>query len=244
MSEARQGMIAAPEERRFETRAELNQALAGEIVALMGDAVNAHGGASLVASGGTTPGPLYDLLCKMAAPWERVTVTLTDERWVGLDSPMSNARLIQARLIRDRASRTKFVGLKTANAEPELAEPDVDAALRAIARPFDLVLLGLGENGHTASLFPHGQGLVQALNLADPALARAIRPVAPDDPIPPRMSLSLRAILDSRRIVLLFTGEAKWAVYRQALEAGDVEAMPVRAVLNQSQTPVQVWWAP
>lgn len=244
MNDASETAAAAPKERRFATQAELNQTLAGEIVAQLGEAVTERGGASLVASGGTTPGPLYDLLCKMAAPWERVTVTLTDERWVGPDSPMSNARLIRARLIRDRASRAKFVGLKTGQAEPELAEADVDAALRAIARPFDLVLLGLGENGHTASLFPHGHGLAPALNLADPALARAIRPVAPDDPVPPRMSLSLRAILDSRRIAFLFTGEAKWAVYRQALEAGDVEAMPVRAVLRQAQTPVEVWWAP
>jgi 6-phosphogluconolactonase len=244
MSEARQAATTAPEERRFETRAELNQALAGEIVARLSEAVNARGGASFVASGGTTPGPLYDLLCKTAAPWERVTVTLADERWVGLDNPMSNARLVRTRLIRDRASRAKFIGLKTAHAEPELAEPDVDAALRAIARPFDMVLLGLGENGHTASLFPHGLGLAAALNLAEPALSRAIRPVAPDDPVPPRMSLSLRAILDSRRIALLFTGEAKWTVYRQALEAGDALAMPVRAVLHQKLTPVQVWWAP
>lgn len=237
-------MSEAPQERRFETRAELNTALAGEIVTLLSEAVNARGAASFVASGGTTPGPLYDLLCKMAAPWERVTVTLADERWVEPGNPLSNARLIRARLIRDRASRAKFVGLKTAHAEPELAEPDVDAALRAIVRPFDLVLLGLGENGHTASLFPHGQGLTAALNLADPALIRAVRPVPPDDPVPPRMSMTPRAILDSRRIVLLFTGETKWAVYRQALEAGDVETLSVRAVLHQSQTPVQVWWAP
>jgi 6-phosphogluconolactonase len=233
-----------PKERRFETRAELNAALAADAVAQLTAAVTARGGASLVASGGTTPGPLYSLMSAMAAPWERVTVTLADERWVGPDSPMSNARLIRATLIRDRASRARFVGLKTAQAEPELTEAEVDAALRAIARPFDLTLLGLGENGHTASLFPHGQGLAAALNLADPALARAIRPVAPDDPLPPRMSMSLAAILDSRRIVFLFTGEAKWAVYQQALEAGDVAAMPVRAVLHQSQTPVEVWWAP
>jgi 6-phosphogluconolactonase len=233
----------APKERRFKTRDALNQALAADIAATLSEAVGARGEASFVASGGTTPGPLYDLLSKTAAPWERVTVTLADERWVEADNPLSNARLVRARLIRDRASRTRFVGLKTAQAEPELAEPDVDAALRAIARPFDLTLLGMGENGHTASLFPHGQGLGAALNLADPALARAIRPVAPDEPAPPRISMTLRAILDSRRIVFLFTGEAKWAVYRQALEAGDVESMPVRAVLRQAQTPVEVWWA-
>ena len=235
---------AAPEERRFETRDALNAALAANAVAQLTADVTARGGASLVASGGTTPGPLYHLMSAMAAPWERVTVTLADERWVGPDSPMSTARLIRATLIRDRASRARFVGLKTAQAEPELAEAEVDAALRAIVRPFDLTLLGLGENGHTASLFPHGQGLAAALNLADPALARAIRPVEPDDPSPPRMSMSLAAILDSRRIVFLFTGEAKWAVYQRALEPGDVASMPVRAVLHQTRTPVEVWWAP
>ena len=243
MSEAPASAAITPEERRFETQAELYQALACEIAALLSEAVNARGGASLAASGGTTPGRLYDLLSKMAAPWERVTVSLTDERWVGQDNPLSNARLVRARLIQDRASRAKFIGLKTAHADPELAEPDVDAAVRAIARPFDLVLLGMGEDGHTASLFPHSQGLAAALNTADPALVRAIRPAGPQAAAP-RMSLSLRAILDSRRIVLLFTGEAKWAVYRQALETGEVEAMPVRGVLRQSHAPVQIWWAP
>jgi len=244
MSETPGSPAPPPDERRFADRAELTAALAQAIVARLSDAVSARGSASLVASGGTTPGPLYDRLSGLAAPWERVSVTLADERWVPLDDPLSNARLVRARLIRDRASRARFIGLKTGHAEPELAEPDVDAALRAIPRPFDLVLLGLGENGHTASLFPHGQGLDAALNLADPALARAVRPVAPDAPYPPRMSLTLRAILDSRLIVLLFTGEAKWAVYRQALEAGDVESQPVRAVLRQGATPVEVWWAP
>ena len=244
MSKATTSADLAPRELRFQTKAEMYQALAGEIAALLGEAVNARGAASLVTSGGTTPGPLYDLLSKTRAPWERVTMTLADERWVGFDNPLSNARMVRTRLIQDRASRAKLIGLKTAHAEPELAEPDVDAAVRAIARPFDLVLLGMGEDGHTASLFPHSQGLTAALNTADPALARAIRPAGPPDAPPPRMSLSLRAILDSRRIVLLFTGETKWAVYRQALEHGAIEAMPVRAVLRQSHTPVQIWWAP
>jgi 6-phosphogluconolactonase len=243
MSEPRAAADAL-EEWRFETESERNLVLARQIAAWVGEAVAERGQASLAVCGGSTPGPLYQVLSGLAAPWERVTVTLTDERWVGFEHPLSNARLVRARLIRDRASRARFVPLKTARGEPELAEPEVDAALRAIARPFELVLLGLGEDGHTASLFAHAQGLSAALNLADPALARAIRPTPPADPEPPRMSLSLRAILDSRRIVLLITGEAKWAVYRRAREAGDVETMPIRAVLRQDQTPVQVWWAP
>jgi 6-phosphogluconolactonase len=243
MSETR-AAAGAIEEWRFEAEAERNLVLARRIAAWVGEAVAERGQASLAVCGGSTPVALYQVLSGLAAPWERVTVTLTDERWVGFDHPLSNARLVRMRLIRDRASRARFVPLKTPRAEPEPAEPEVDAAVRAIARPFDLVLLGLGEDGHTASLFPHSQGLPATLNLADPALARAIRPAPPADPSPPRMSLSLRAILDSRRIVLLITGEAKWAVYRQAREAGDVETMPVRAVLQQDQTPVQVWWAP
>jgi 6-phosphogluconolactonase len=243
MSEPRAG-AGALEEWRFETESERNVVLARQIAAWVIDAVAERGQASLAVCGGSTPGPLYEALSGLAAPWERVTVTLTDERWVGFDHPLSNARLVRTRLIRDRASRARFVPLKTPRAEPELAEPEVDAAVRAIVRPFDLVLLGMGEDGHTASLFPRAQALSAALNLADPALARAIRPAPPADPSPPRMSLSLRAILDSRRIVLLITGETKWTVYRRAREAGDVEAMPVRAVLGQDQTPVQVWWAP
>ena len=237
-------MSDGPEEHRFETRAELNIALAAEIVGWLGEAVRARGAASLVASGGTTPGPLYDLLSDMAAPWRRVSVTLADERWVAPDDPMSNERLIRGRLLRDLGAAARFTPLKTDDATPEEAEITVGAALAALPRPFDVMLLGLGENGHTASLFPHGQGLEAALDVSDPALARAVHPAPPDDPIPPRMSMTLRALLDSRRIVLLFTGAAKWAAYQGALGPGDVADAPVRAVLRQSEVPVQVWWAP
>jgi 6-phosphogluconolactonase len=237
-------MSEAPAARRFETRAELNVALAAEITHRLSAAVEERGVASFVGSGGTTPGPLYDLLSEMAAPWRAVRVTLADERWVAPDDPRSNERLIRARLLRDLAVSARFTPLKTAQGEPENAESEIDAALRALPRPFDVMLLGLGENGHTASLFPHGQGLGPALDTADPALARAIRPVPPDDPTPPRMSMSLRALLDSRGIILFFTGEAKWAAYEDALGAGEVADAPVRAVLRQHQTPVEVWWAP
>lgn len=238
------GMSKSPEVRRFETRAELNVGLAAEITRRLSDAVRERGAASFVGSGGTTPAPLYDLLSEMAAPWRSVHVTLADERWVAPDDPRSNERLIRAHLLRDLAARALFTPLKTGDEQPEDAEAEVDAALRALPRPFDVMLLGLGENGHTASLFPHGQGLASALDASNPAFARAIRPVAPDDPAPPRMSMSLRALLDSRGIILFFTGEAKWKAYEDALHPGDVADAPVRAVLRQDQTPVEIWWAP
>ena len=236
--------MSRPDEHRFESKDALTAALADMVVDHLSEAVKERGRASLVASGGTTPGPLFDKLSGMAAPWDRVVVTLSDERWVGLDSPLSNEALIRDRLITGRAARMQMFPLKTAHAAPELAEADVDAGLRAMPRPFDLLLLGMGENMHTASLFPHAEGLAAALDLNDPALARGIRPIPPDDAQPARITLTLRAILDSRLIVLLFTGDKKWSVYQDALGGSDVEAAPVRAVLHQDKVPVQVWWAP
>jgi 6-phosphogluconolactonase len=231
-------------ERRFTDKNELTEALAQMVVAHLTAAVHERGEASLVVSGGTTPGPLFDRLSSLPAPWDRVTVTVSDERWVGLDSPMSNEQLLRTRLITGQAARLQMVPIKNAHPEPEQAEVDVSAALQAMPRPYDLLILGMGENMHTASLFPHADGLKAALDLDDPMYARAIRPIPPDDAEPPRMTLTLRAILDSRLIVILFTGEKKWAAYQQALAGDDIEAAPVRAVLQQTQTPVQVWWAP
>jgi 6-phosphogluconolactonase len=233
-----------PAEHIFEEADLLMQALAEDIALALSEAVKARGAASLVLSGGTTPGPLYDRLADMAAPWDRVNLTLADERWVSPDSLKSNERLIRERLLRNRAAGAWFTALKAETPEPEAAEAEVGAAVSALPRPFDLVLLGLGENGHTASLFPNGQGLAMALDRRDPALVRAVRPVAPDEPDPPRLSMTLRGILETRRVVLLFTGAAKWAVYERALAPGEIADLPVRAVLNQIDAPVEVWWAP
>lgn len=231
----------APVERTFDTRAGLVAALAADIVAQVSRAVEARGQASVALSGGSTPETLYDVLAGMAAPWARVSATLSDERWVDEQDPRSNAAMLRRRLLRDRARHIRFVPFKTAQPEPELAEAELDAAIRAMPRPFDLVLLGMGEDGHTASLFPNAQGLAAALDTTDPALVRAVRP---GDDGPPRMTLTLRALLDARRIVLLIQGEAKRATLRLALAGGKAAAMPVRAIFNQDRTPVETWWAP
>jgi 6-phosphogluconolactonase len=238
-------MNEPPLERRFETREALTTALADDIAAQLTTAVASRGAASAVVSGGTTPGPLYERLSRLPAPWAQVTLTLADERWVALDDDLSNERLVRACLERGAAAAVRLVSLKSAHAEPEQAEGVVDAAVRAMPRPFDVVLLGMGEDGHTASLFPHARGLDKALDVADPALARAVRPASPGVAGGvARMSLSLRALLDSRRIVILVFGAAKWAVYQEALQAGAVADMPVRAVLRQDRAPVELWWAP
>ncbi len=217
--------------------------LADDIIARLGSGVAARGAASFVASGGTTPGTLFDTLAERDAPWDRVFVTLSDERWVPPTSDASNEKLIRTRLLRGKASAAHFVPMKTDHAHPRDAEITVSAAIAVMPLPFDITLLGMGDDGHTASMFPGSDGLEQALDTHSPLLVRGIHP-ANIEKTGERMSLTLRAILDSRLVVILIRGDAKLDTYRAALEGDDVRAMPIRAVLQQSATPVQVYWAP
>ncbi len=229
--------------RRFSDGGEMIRALADEIVARLQDDVAAQGAASFVASGGTTPGPLFDMLSERDAPWAKVWVTLSDERWIAPSEDGSNEKLIRTRLLRAKAAAAHLVPMKTDDASPNGAETKVSAALAAMPRPFTVTLLGMGDDGHTASLFPNAPELKAALDVNGPALARAVH--AQDGAVTgERLSLTLRAVLDSKWIVILIKGEAKLVTYRNALSGTDVSAMPVRAVLQQSQTPVQVFWAP
>lgn len=219
------------------------QALADEIVSRLVAGVAARGAASMVASGGTTPGELYDILAERDAPWDRVSVTLSDERWVAPTSDASNEKLIRTRLLRGKAAGALLVPMKMPHETPRDAEAAVSEALAAMPRPFDATLLGMGADGHTASLFPRAEGLERALDRNSAALVRGIHP-ANLAQTGERMSLTLRAILNSRLVVILIRGDTKLATYREALSGDDVRAMPVRAVLQQSVTPVQVCWAP
>lgn len=235
--------LSQPLFRGFRNAEDLHTVLAGEIAQRLGDGVARNGRASFIASGGTTPGALYDVLAGREAPWDRVEVTLSDERWTEPTSERSNEHLTRTRLLTGAAAAARLVPLKTASAHAAEAEAQVDAALRAMPRPFDVVLLGMGTDGHTASLIPGADGLAQALDANDPALARAVHP--PNlTAMGERMTLTLRALLDSRFIALLIRGEAKLDAYKHAMGGGDVLEAPVRAVLQQSAVPVQVFWAP
>lgn len=227
----------------FDDAQSMAAALADEIVARLSHGVRRRDAASLVVSGGTTPGILFDVLATRAAPWDRVFVTPTDERWVSPDDDRSNEKLVHSRLLRGQAAAAHFVPLMTRHASPAQAEAEIDRAVGAMPRPFDVTLLGMGNDGHTASLFPGAKELAVALDLHAPTLVRAITPtnVATTGP---RMSLSLRAILASRLIVVLIRGEEKMKTYRRAMAERDPLDMPIRAVLHQSVTPVEVYWAP
>jgi 6-phosphogluconolactonase len=229
--------------RRFDTAEDMFRTLADEIVARLKQGVTERGTASLVCSGGTTPGALYDILSKRDAPWNKVVVTLSDERWVAPSEDGSNEKLVRTRLLVGKAAAARIVPMKTDDASPDDAEAKVGAAIAAIPRPFDVTLLGMGDDGHTASLYPHSQGLEKSLDVTDPALVRGVHT---DHAVKTgeRMTLTLRALLDSKWIVLLLKGEDKLRTYSEAAAGTDVQEMPVRVLLNQNKVPVQVFWAP
>jgi len=221
------------------TQTELTLALADLIESELSAAVAKRGQASLVVSGGSTPKPLFEVLSQRLLPWSKITITLADERWVDTSSKDSNEAMIRETLIRNAAAEAIFVPLKNS------AETAVEGlvlcqqSIAKIHRPFDLVILGMGEDGHTASLFPGVSGSALDSNKAE--LCAAIQPpTAPHE----RISLTARAILNSQKIILHIVGDKKWQVYRQASLPGLSDELPIRIVLHQQQVPIDVYWSP
>ena len=242
MNDVAAAPLAEPHFRAFADSDALHRTLADEIVARLSQAVARKGQASLVVPGGTTPGPLFEILSRHDAPWDDVTILPSDERWIDPRTQGSIEYLIGKQLRTARAAAARFVPFKTAHATARDAEACVGAVVAAVARPFDVVLLGMGTDGHTASLIPGANGLARALDADDAALVRALNP--PDIAVQgERMSLTLHALLNACWIALLIRGETKRAAFDWAMAGTDVNAAPVRAILHQRRTPVEVFWS-
>jgi 6-phosphogluconolactonase len=227
--------------RKFANTEALNEALTAEIAASLGHRLRAGRSASLTVAGGRSPVALFEQLSVMALDWSRIWVTLTDERWVRTSSSDSNEHLVREHLLRNAAAKANFVGLKTENPDPDSGAAASWSAIEKIPRPFDQVVLGMGDDGHIASLFPNSPSLALGLDLQQPPGCLAA--VAPAEPRA-RVSLNLSALLDARHIALLILGSGKWVTYERACADGPVEEMPVRALLRQQRVPVSVYWAP
>ncbi len=224
----------------FPDQQTLVSALAEHLAAALRRDIAAQGRASLAVSGGSTPLPLFERLSALDIPWRNVLITLADERWVDAASPDSNEALVRRSLLRNRAEAATFIGLKTAAATAMEGAADCEAQLAALPRPFTAVILGMGNDGHTASLFPCAPQLAEAADLRCGTRCAALRPqTAPHE----RISLTLPALLDAREIILHITGPEKKAVLKRALAAGPPEEMPVRFILRQQTVPVAVYWA-
>ncbi len=190
----------------------------------------------LVVSGGSTPVPFFAALAACELPWERVQVTLADERWVTEDDADSNARLVRTHLLQGPAAVATFVPLTTADTTPEQGVDTVAERVTGLAWPASVVILGMGSDGHTASLFPDSREL--DLALATDAAAVAVR--TPSQP-QPRITLSADRLHQARRHLLHVTGGDKRAVLARALSGDDVRELPIRAFLA---CPLATYWAP
>ena len=230
-------------ERQFADSGGLVQALADDLAAQLRIAIGSRGEALIAVSGGNSPKALFTKLAQHALPWERVTVTQVDERWLPITHADSNARLISDHLLQGPAAAAQFVPMKNEAGDPRDGQPTCEARLRSLPLPFDVVLLGMGDDGHTASWFPHAPELAEALR-TDGALCIATGAPAPPQATYPRMSLTLAGVSAARRRVLLLQGRGKLDVLREAQQAGPVEAMPIRAVLRQAAPPLEIWSAP
>lgn len=206
---------------------------ASAIEAVLRQALKTRGSASLMVSGGSSPKPLYERLSKVDLEWSKVTISLVDERWVDPGQTGSNEDFIRENLIQNRASAAKFFGLKTSHASVEAGLSSAETRFKDIGRPFDVCVMGMGSDSHTASWFPNSKGLANALSLDNQNILCAVdatgAPVAGDHP--QRVTLTLRAVLDSHIIVLFIPGNAKRTVFDFA-PTKSVSDAPVQALLQ------------
>lgn len=207
--------------------------VAQRISSELGETLRSSGRASLSVPGGTTPGPVFDTLSGADLDWANVAVMLNDERWVPEDSPRSNTRLLRERLLTGRAAAATLVPLYADAPTPEEALDNLAAGV-LVHLPLSVVLLGMGADMHTASLFPGADNLARALKHDAPPLM-AMRADAAGEP---RITLTAPVLKSALRVHILITGAEKRAALERALKLRAEEA-PVACVLDQAQ----VHWA-
>ena len=220
----------------------LADALAQSVASDLRAALQARDVASLALSGGNTPKAFMQALAQQPLDWGRVVVTLVDERWVPEIHPRSNARLLRENLLQGPASAASFLPLYRATAEPETALDELEHDLAAaLPWPLDVAVLGMGEDGHTASFFPGGDWLAQAL---DPAGSARILPMRAPGADEPRITLTLPPLLQAEHLYLHIEGAAKRRVLDQAVSGtGEGGHFPIRNVLRHATSPVRTYWS-
>lgn len=199
---------------------------------------------TLLLSGGSTPGPLYQKLSTAKLAWSSINVALVDERWVDTDQAASNERILHETLLVNNAAIAKFTCMKNSQESPFDAEAECSARYAALPSPYTICLLGMGPDGHTASLFPNAEGLEAALDSKQHCAAIRAQQSEVTGANVERMTMTPWGILQSRRLILLFTGTDKWAIYQQACQAGKLSELPISLFIHQELVPLEVYWAP
>ncbi|UYY77956.1 6-phosphogluconolactonase [Sphingomonas sp. R1] len=225
----------------YDDTAEMGEALAGDVQFIIESAIDARGAAVIALAGGRTPAPIYAKLSKAKLDWKRVTILPTDDRIVPMGDPMSNVTGL-AKVFLPLGARVIPVVSEKAD-DYKAAGRAADARLQDFHWPLDLCLLGMGADGHTASIFP-GPDLQEALTGPKERRALGVMP----DPLPPeapvaRVSLSLAAIVSARALMIAITGQEKKDVLERAISEGAGSTLPIGRVLAETELPVDIHWS-
>jgi 6-phosphogluconolactonase len=239
MSSSTHGAVNVAKFNEFGERDAAAAALARRIGERLRLGVQRRATASMILGGGAAQWPLFRELRLLPVPWYLVTIVPSDERWVPVDDDASNEGMIRRGLLSGEPGFAHFVSLYRRNYQPPDCLPALRESLAEVHRPFDSVVLDVGDDGHMASLFPDSPDIRQGLDSDAECVVQSV-PRYPQ----PSISLTLRSLLDAHEIDLLIFGNAKRAVYEHALLPGPVDEFPVRALLRQNRVPVHVYWAP
>lgn len=240
-----------PAEFFYSDRTALLENLQTAICAQLQHSLNKSPTTTLLLSGGTTPAPLYAAMASAPLPWERISVALVDERWVANSHEASNERMLRETLLRGRAASCHFTGMKNAHllggaqgADEKRAVAECNRAYKALPKPWSVALLGMGADGHTASLFPDAEGLQHALNAKTHCAALHAQASGGAGEHTARMTLTPHALLQCEHLFLLITGRDKRFVYEKARVTKDKATLPVSIFLQQNAVPLTVFWSP
>ena len=226
----------------YEDTPELAEAIAGDVGFVIESAIDARGSAVIALAGGKTPLPAYEKLAKTKIDWKKVTIIPTDERIVPLGDALSNVTAL-AKIFLPKGARVMPIVPKATD-DYKAAGRSADALMQDLHWPLDLCLLGVGADGHTASIFP-GADFDEALNGPKERRALGVMP----DPLPPeapvaRVSLSRQGIVTARALMIAVTGNDKRKVIEQAIKQGPASSYPIGRVLADAELPVDIHWAP
>jgi len=226
----------------YDDASELAEAVAGDIGFIIESAIDARGAAVIALAGGKTPLPIYAALAKAKLDWKRVTIVPGDERIVPLGDPLSNVTAIGKALLPKGA---RVIPLVSATApDYKAAGRAADAILQDLHWPLDLCLLGVGSDGHAASIFP-GPDYDEALSGPRERRALGVMPdPMPSDAPVARVTLSREAIVSARALMIAVTGDAKRRVIEDAVKEGASSPYPIGRILADVELPVDIHWAP
>jgi len=231
----------APRRENFPDAETLAEALATHVATALTEGIKARGRASILLSGGSTPKRFFSALSRRPLDWANVGVSLVDERWGPPTSDRSNGALVKENLLTGPAAAATLVPLYVTAENIEDGLRQVTKNLGNLPRPFDVVILGMGNDGHTASFFPGGDNLIAAL---DPASERDLIAMRAPGAGEPRVTFTLARLLETRNLILHIQGEEKADTLKRAMESGPVSDMPVRAVLRQTDPAPVIYWCP